>query len=122
MRLFDFVEQKDAEWLFPHGVGEFAPYIISNVAWGRADQALIGMLRAEFRHVETDVSAIVSEQQAGDRLCKFRFSNTGRAGEERDASGTSAPRRLSYSGDSALDDIQHVSDGVGLPLSPPLHE
>ena len=76
--LFDFVEQKDAEGFFPDGVGEFTSHIVSDVAWGRADQPLIGMLRAEFRHVETDVSAIVSEQQAGDRLCKFRFSDTGR--------------------------------------------
>jgi tRNA A37 methylthiotransferase MiaB len=34
VRLFDFVEQKDDERLFPDGVGEFAPYIISNVAGG----------------------------------------------------------------------------------------
>src|SRR6266404_5646937 len=62
MSFLDFVEQKDAEGLFPNCVGEFAPNIVSNIAGGCADQALIGMLRAEFRHVEPDVRAIVPEQ------------------------------------------------------------
>src|ERR1700722_12082164 len=80
------------------------------------------MLRAEFRHIEANVGAIVSEQQTGDCLCELRFSDTGRAGQECNASWSSAPRRLADSGDGAFDDIQHVGDGMGLTLYPSLHE
>ena len=55
-------------------------------------------------------------------FASFRFSDTGRAGEECDAPGATAPRRLADSGDGTLDDIEHVGDGVGLTLYPSLHE
>ena len=63
------------------------PDIVSDVAGRRADQPLVGMLRAEFRHVEADVGALVSEQQAGDRLGKLSFADTRRPGEEGHAPG-----------------------------------
>ena len=34
MGLFDFVEQNDAEGLFPDGIGEFASHVVSDVAGG----------------------------------------------------------------------------------------
>ena len=92
MRLFDLVEKHDAERLFADRVGEFASDVVSDVAGRRADQALIGMLGAEFRHVEADVRAFVAEQQAGDGLRELRFSDAGGPGEKGDAPGTAAPR------------------------------
>ena len=43
------------------------------------------MLSAEFRHVKSDVSALVTEQQSRHRLCEFRCANARRTGEEGDA-------------------------------------
>lgn len=92
MGLLNLVEQKNAERLFANRVGELASDIVSDVAGRCADQALIGMFSAEFRHVVSDVCAVVAEEQACDGLCEFGLSDAGGSSQECHASGTAAPR------------------------------
>lgn len=61
MRLLDLIKEHNAERLLPDRVREFAAHVVANVAWRRTNQALVGVLSAELRHVESDVGAFVPE-------------------------------------------------------------
>src|SRR3546814_9150439 len=82
MRLFDLVEQHDAEGPLADRIGQFAANIIADIAGRRADQALVSMLRAKLGHVEPDIGAFITEQQLGNALGKLGLSDTGRRSEE----------------------------------------
>lgn len=82
MRFFDLVEEHDAEGLLPDGIGQLAADIVAHIAGRRADEALIGMLGREFRHIETNIGGLIAEKQAGQRLGKLGFANPGRTGKE----------------------------------------
>jgi hypothetical protein len=47
MGLFDFIEQHKAERLFADGICKFAADVIADVAGRSANEALIGMFRAD---------------------------------------------------------------------------
>ncbi len=64
MRFFDLVKEYDGERLLANRVCEFAPYVVSDIARRRADQALIRVLCRKLGHVEADVGAFVAEEQA----------------------------------------------------------
>src|SRR5262249_19466867 len=122
VRLLDLVEQHNREWLLAHCVGELTADVVTHVPGGRADQPLIRVFRAELRHVEADIGALVAEEQTGDRLRELGLSNARRSREKRDPSwSTSAPGRADTR-DRSLDDIEHVNDGVFLPLHALLDE
>src|SRR4051812_26092630 len=74
------------------------------------------MLGREFGHVETDVRALVPEQQAGQRLREFGFSNTRRASKERYPAGPPTATRSPDARDRALHDVKNVRYGMLLPL------
>jgi hypothetical protein len=122
MCLLDLVEKYDAEWLFPNRVGELAAHVVADVAGWGSDQALIGMLGAELGHVEADICAVVAEEQAGDCLREFRLADPGGTGQEGDAPRSASSRRLPNADDGAFHDVEHVSDGVRLPLHAAPHE
>ena len=122
MRLLDLVEQHHREWLLANCVGELTANVVTHVPRWRADQPLVRVFGAELRHVETDVGALVAEEQARDRLRELGLSNTCRSREKRDpAWPTSAPGRADTR-DRSLHNIEHVNDGVFLSLHAPLDE
>ena len=81
-----------------------------------ADQALIGVVGGELRHVEADVRVLVPEQQARERLRELGLADAGRAGEEGYAARPAPSARRADTGDGPLHDVEHVGDGLVLPL------
>src|SRR3546814_3360917 len=71
MRLFDLVEQHDAEGPLADRIGQFAANIIADIAGRRADQALVSMLRAKLGHVEPDIR---SEEHTSELQSLMRIS------------------------------------------------
>src|SRR3546814_9647906 len=106
MRLFDLVEQHDAEGPLADRIGQFAANIIADIAGRRADQALVSMLRAKLGHVEPDIGAFITEQQLGNALGKLGLSDTGRSSPEGAAARAPAPAAAANAGRSA----EHTSE------------
>ncbi len=114
VRLLDLVEEDDREGALPHGVGEFTARVVTDVSGRCADQPLVGVLRAELGHVETDVCALVAEQELGDRLGEFGLADAGRPGEEGYAARATAAATTADARGGPLHDVEHVHDGVVL--------
>src|SRR5215203_3857601 len=71
MGFLNFVEEHHAERLFANCVGEFTTYIIAYISRRGANQSLVGVLGAEFRHIKTNVSTLIAKQQFSDRFCQL---------------------------------------------------
>ena len=109
--LFDFVEQHNREWLATHGFGELAAFFVADVSRRRTNETAHGVLFHVLGHVERDECLIVTEQEFGEGLCKFCFTNTCWSEEdERTAWAT----WVFQTGTRTTDALRHCLDGIFL--------
>src|SRR4051794_25319208 len=74
------------------------------------------MLGGKFRHIETDVSIFVAEQEISQSLCEFRLAYAGRSRQKQDAARPATTPSSANSRHRALDDIERTSNGFCLSL------
>ena len=82
MRFFDFIEQNHAVGFSAHRFGQIAAFFITHIAGRRADQAGDRMLFHKFAHVDADQMFLGIEQESGQRLAQFGFTNARRPQEK----------------------------------------
>lgn len=77
-RLFDLIEENNAERLFPHRICELSALFVTDVSGRRTDELLIAVFLRVFGHIETDASLLVAEQEFRKRLGQLCFTDTRR--------------------------------------------
>ena len=115
MALLDLVKQDDAEGPLTYGIGQLAAGGNTDVARRRAEQPRRRMLFGKLAHVETDVRALIAEQQLCQRLRKLGFADPRRSGEEQHAARAAAERAGMGAGE-AHDGAHQDIDGFRDPL------
>ena len=95
MRLLDLVEQHDLIGPPPHGFGQRAAFVVTDIARRRADQTRDRMLLHVFRHVHAQQSRLVVEQEFGKRLGQFGLAD---AGGPKEHERTDRPVRILQAG------------------------
>src|SRR5438876_3771524 len=88
MRLLDLVKQDDRVWAPADALGELAAFLVTDVAWRRADQSADVMLLHILRHVDLHESVLVAKHEFGERFREKRLAHTAWAEEQEAAHGT----------------------------------
>src|SRR5215210_293568 len=112
VRLLDLVEQEHAVRLAPHGLGELAALVVSDVAGRGADQPRHGMLLHVLGHVDADHRLFVAEQELGERAGELGLPDA-RGAQEDERAGR--PLRVLQAGPRAADGLRDRLDGGVLP-------
>src|ERR1041384_726424 len=81
MSLFDFIQQHYRVRPAPHGFGQLAAFLVTNVTRRRADQSRNRMLLLIFGHIDADHRVLIVEQKHRRRARYFVFSYAGRSQE-----------------------------------------
>ena len=82
MCFFHFIKQDNRIWFSSNRLGELTTFIIADIARRRTDQSCHTVLLHILTHINTNHIGFVVKQGCRQRLCKFRFTDTGRAEEQ----------------------------------------
>ena len=86
--LFDFIKENDAVGATPNGFGQLATLFVTDVAWGRPDEARDGMFFHVFGHIDTDDSVFTIEKSGGKGTGEFGFTYASRSEKKERADGS----------------------------------
>jgi hypothetical protein len=76
---FDFIKENYAVGATPDGFGQLATLFVTDVAWGRSDEARDGMFFHVFGHIDADDSVFAIEKSRGKGTGEFGFAYAGRS-------------------------------------------
>ena len=108
MRLLNLVQQDHGVRFTPHGLGQLAALIVSNIARRRTDQPADSMPLLVFAHVDTGHHVLIIEQELRQCLGQFGLADAGRTHEQE---GADRPLLVRQAGPVAPDRIRHRLDG-----------
>src|SRR4051812_18679710 len=74
MRLLDFIEEDHRIGPPPDLFGQLAAFVITDVAWRRANHSRYRMLLHVLRHVDPNHGLIVIEHELRNSTSEFRFT------------------------------------------------
>src|SRR3954467_1496564 len=95
-------------WADPPEAGGGPALVGADVAGGGCDEPRHGVLLHVLRHVDLDHRVLVREEELGERACKLRFADAGRAEEDE---GRRRPLRILDPGAGAADRLRDGQHG-----------
>src|SRR5260370_7488144 len=113
MRLLDFIQQDDRIRRAADALRQLAAFLVTHVAWGRANQFRDGVLLHELRHVEANERFLRTEEKFRQAPRHFGLAYAGRPEEEEAAHWTQGrlePRAAPANGASQCRDGLVLAD------------